>query len=58
MTCPAAPAAAVGRLSQRPGVPVGVLHGYGERERTRTDHLRVLVAYAGWRTMDTAAPHG
>lgn len=49
----AAPAAAVGRLSQRLGVPMGELRGYGEREQTRTDHLREVVAYAGWRPMDT-----
>jgi hypothetical protein len=48
----AAPAAAVGRLSQRLGVPMGELRGYGEREQTRTDHLREVIACAGWRTMD------
>ncbi|MFI7209343.1 DUF4158 domain-containing protein [Micromonospora aurantiaca (nom. illeg.)] len=26
---------------------VGELRGYGEREQTRTDHLREVVAYAG-----------
>jgi TnpA family transposase len=51
---PAAPAAAVGRLSQRLGVPMGGLRGYGEREQTRTDHLREVIAYAGWRPMGTA----
>jgi hypothetical protein len=49
----AAPAAAVGRLSQRLGVPMGELRGYGVRSQTRTDHLREIAAYAGWRTMDT-----
>ncbi|MGC5051665.1 Tn3 family transposase [Micromonospora sp. DT48] len=49
-----APAAVVGRLSQRLGVPMGELRGYGEREQTRTDHLRQVVAYCGWRAMDTA----
>jgi len=49
---PAAPAAAVGRLSQRLGVAMGELRGYGGREQTRTGHLREVVAYCGWRTMD------
>ena len=49
----AAPAAAVGRLSQRLGVAMGELRGYGEREQTRTDHLREVVGYAGWRPVDT-----
>jgi TnpA family transposase len=51
---PAAPAAAVGRLSQRLGVPMGELRGYGEREQTRTDHLREVLAYSGWRTIDVS----
>jgi len=29
-----------------------VLRGYGDREQTCTDHLREVVAYAGWRVMD------
>ncbi|WP_349877130.1 Tn3 family transposase [Micromonospora sp. HUAS YX12] len=49
-----APAAVVGRLSQRLGVPMGELRGYGERKQTRTDHLRQVAAYCGWRAMDTA----
>src|SRR2546423_5154709 len=48
----AAPLAAVARLSERLGVPVGELRGYGAREQTRTDHLREIAAYLGWRTMD------
>jgi hypothetical protein len=52
---PAAPAAAVGRLWQRLGIAMGELRGYGEREQTRTDHLREVVAYAGWRTVDTGS---
>ncbi|MGH3259306.1 MAG: Tn3 family transposase, partial [Streptosporangiaceae bacterium] len=48
----AAPPAAVARLSERLGVPVGELRGYGAREQTRTDHLRELAAYLGWRAMD------
>lgn len=49
-----APAAAVGRLSQRLGVPMGELRDYGARSQTRTDHLREIAAYAGWRTTDAA----
>ncbi|MBC8989600.1 Tn3 family transposase [Micromonospora chalcea] len=50
----AAPAAVVGRLSQRLRIAMGELRGYGEREQTRTDHLREVAGYAGWRSMDTA----
>jgi hypothetical protein len=49
----AAPAAVVGQLSQRLGIAMGELRGHGEREQTRTDHLRDVAAYAGWRPMDT-----
>ena len=28
------------------------MRGYGDREQTRTDHLRDVVAYAGWRALD------
>ena len=31
---------------------MGELRGYGEQEQTRTDHLREIVAYCGWRSMD------
>jgi hypothetical protein len=48
----AAPVAAVGRLSQRLGVPMGELREYGSRSQTRTDHLREVAAYSGWRQMD------
>jgi hypothetical protein len=47
-----APAAAVARLSERLGVAVGELRGYGTRPQTRTDHLREVTRYAGWRAMD------
>lgn len=50
----AAPAAAMGRLSQRLGVPMGELREYGSRSQTRTDHLREIAGYAGWRPMDAA----
>ncbi|GIJ28257.1 DDE transposase [Micromonospora qiuiae] len=49
-----APDAVVGRLSQRLGIAMGELRGYGERVQTRTDHLREVAGYAGWRSMDTA----
>jgi hypothetical protein len=48
-----APDAAVGRLSQRLGIAMGELRGYGEREQTRTGHLREVAGYAGWRSVDT-----
>jgi hypothetical protein len=32
---------------------MGELRGYGEREQTRTDHLREAARFAGWRSMDT-----
>src|SRR5256884_7416952 len=48
----AAPAAVVARLSERLGVLVGALRGYGAREQTRTDHLREIAGYLGWRTVD------
>lgn len=50
----AAPAQAVARLSDRLRIPVGVLRGYGTREQTRTDHLRRVVGYLGWRAVDAA----
>src|SRR6266568_1615426 len=49
---PSAPAAAVARLSERLGIPVGELRGYGAREQTRSDHLRDVAAYLGWRQVD------
>jgi hypothetical protein len=49
---PTAPAAAVARLSERLGIPVGELRGYGAREQTRSDHLRDVAAYLGWRQVD------
>jgi hypothetical protein len=48
----AAPAAVVARLSEKLGIPVGALRGYGAREQTRTGHLRDVAAYLGWRTVD------
>jgi hypothetical protein len=51
---PSAPVAAVGRLSRRLDIPMGELRGYGEREQTRTGHLREIAAYCGWRPVDTS----
>ena len=48
----AAPAAAVGRLAERLDIPAGELVGYGHRGQTRTEHLREILAYAGWRAVD------
>jgi Domain of unknown function (DUF4158) len=50
---PAAPAAAVARLSEKLGIPVGGLRGYGAREQTRSDRRR----YGDrWRAAGVAAP--
>lgn len=46
--------AAVGRLAGRLGIPAGELAGYGQREQTRTGHLREIVRYTGWRAIDEA----
>jgi len=45
----AAPPAVVTRLAGQLHVDAGALAGYGEREQTRTDHLRLVLQYAGWR---------
>jgi hypothetical protein len=44
-----APAVAVARLSDHLQVPMGELRAYGERDQTRTDHLRSVARYLGWR---------
>jgi len=48
----ATPLVAVTRLASRLGMPAGELAGYGLREQTRTDHLRMVMSYRGWRTAD------
>jgi hypothetical protein len=48
----AAPVVAVARLAARLGISTGELAGYGRREQTRTDHLRAVMTYLGWRTAD------
>jgi hypothetical protein len=44
-----APVVAVDRLADRLEIPGVELRGYGERAQTRTDHLREIVRYLGWR---------
>jgi hypothetical protein len=43
-----APLAAVARLSQWLGMPMGELGGYGARQQTRTTHLGQVVRYLRW----------
>jgi hypothetical protein len=49
----AAPPVAVMRLAGRLGVDPRALGSYGERAQTRTDHLRLVCDYLGWRTAPT-----
>ncbi|WP_369394789.1 DUF4158 domain-containing protein [Streptomyces sp. CG1] len=44
-----APPAAVARLSEHLQIPVGELRFYGEREQTRTGHLREVIRYLNWK---------
>lgn len=46
---PSAPPAAVSRLAKQLGLTIGDLAGYGEREQTRTDHLREIAEYLSWK---------
>jgi TnpA family transposase len=48
-----APPAAVSRLAGRLGIDPGVLARYGERQQTRTDHLRLVTGYLSWKTAPT-----
>jgi hypothetical protein len=48
-----APSAAVGRLARQLGLAVADLAGYGGREQTRTDHLREIADYLGWKPAKT-----
>jgi len=45
----AAPPVAVARLADQLGVDPGVLRIYGRRAKTRTEHLRLVALYRGWR---------
>ena len=47
---PAVPRSASNRLAVQLGLPVAELDSYGEREQTRTEHLRLAAARLGWRT--------
>ncbi|MGB7981402.1 MAG: Tn3 family transposase, partial [Candidatus Nanopelagicales bacterium] len=51
-----APPVAVARLAARLGVDPVVLVGYGKREQTRTDHLRLVVDHLGWQPVPTGGP--
>lgn len=46
----AAPAAAVSRVAAALGVPKTALARYAARSQTRTEHLREVAAFLGWRT--------
>ncbi len=43
-----APSVAVARLAATLEVDPGLLTGYGERDRTRRDHLRLAAGHLGW----------
>ena len=43
------PPAVVARLAGQLRLDVEVLAGYGDRKQTRTDHLRLVLDYSGWR---------
>src|SRR6266487_6192642 len=45
----------INRLGFVPDEVRSALRGYGLREQTRTDHLREVARYLGWRTMDELA---
>lgn len=45
-----APPVAVARLAERLGVDPALLEGYGRREQTRSDHLRLVADYLGWKS--------
>jgi hypothetical protein len=46
-------AAGVAAFAEQLGVGADALAGYGEREQTRTDHLRLVLQYLGWRLPGT-----
>ena len=47
-----APVEAVTRLAERLDIRARLLAEYGVREQTRTDHLREIAGYLGWRSAD------
>lgn len=46
----APPAAVVSRVAATLGVPITALESCGARSQTRTEHLREVAAFLGWRT--------
>ena len=52
----AAPAVAVVRLAQRLRLDPAVLEGYGQRAHTRSDHLRLVADYLGWKSAPEGSP--
>ncbi|MEG8179758.1 Tn3 family transposase [Nocardia terpenica] len=46
----AAPPVAVARLAEQLNVDAGQIGSYGRRAQTRTDHLRLVAQYLGWRS--------
>ncbi|MGV9383941.1 DUF4158 domain-containing protein [Nonomuraea sp. NPDC003707] len=45
-----APPVAVARLAERLGVVPTALAEYGQREQTRSDHLRLVSGHLGWKS--------
>lgn len=53
------PPVAVARLADQLGVDPDELQSYGRRAKTRTEHLRLVAKYLGWRlpmTMELKEP--
>ena len=48
-TVSAVPPVAVARLADQLGVDPDELRSYGRRAKTRTEHLRLVAKYLGWR---------
>ena len=46
----AAPMVAVARLAERLGLDPAVLERYGQRAHTRSEHLRLVADYLGWKS--------
>lgn len=44
-----APPVAVARLAMQLNVDAAQLHSYGKRAKTRTEHVRLVAQYLGWR---------
>ena len=47
----AAPPVAVARLAQQLGLDPAVLAGYGQRAHTRSDHVRLVAGFLGWKSV-------